>query len=914
MDTLFGFVDRIDTRKKGCEMKGYTGLALAIAVVLFGVVGQVSGECPKHTYFLTEGYSFSEGNMIFNYLDMDAEKPKVQTEVVVMPGEDVTAAVSWTWGRPCPDCIVSIGAWGSWSDQEIARLYMGQKARSTIAPTIPVSFPAPDSPGEYEFRVIFAYDGNFKGSFDASAPCSPEECDKRGECYVLIAEGRLNVTRHLMEGQPPRVRITSPTTTKVSGVVELNRSAVVTINALVDDPDTNISILVDGVKVGEGIPFSWNTINHSTGLHEIVVEAKNQKGSIGSDAVDILLLNRSTPHGTPPGLAWSLTFGSELRSFDISPTGNTVVSAGERLMGFDRLGGQKWTLESPFGTGDIAVSEGGEFILSSGGERLYVLDGKGAMIWNATIGSPADDIAISGSGQAAARSGNNIYLLSNNGTILWTTTITGLEGLSILESGLVVTNSKNDIYLLDNGSILWTYPTTGIKGISSLGEEIFAYSENTVFFLNRSGGLLGSFKAGSIRDMAVSRDAILLLTNNSIESYSTTGNLQWRYPVHGADGIATSSGFTVYSKDNGVYLLSFLPPEKMGRFSGMPSWILALGAGAGILILLFIVRRRRKSATRDAEGFQRDFRPRQREGKIEAPQAMAKESRVIVRVKNAKNRKHVAGARVSLGSETRNTDERGEVIFTQVPPGGFTLKLEAPSYKTKELKGTLRWEEEYIDAELEPELGAPEFDLHPRIQNIIEVLDRNFEKVSGYDKCIPTYLREVALGFVNIIREIAYSPELFKDRDAQGALHEAEEVVDSICTEIGRVMTDWKNVRLYQASMELEEPESICKPGKISMSGIRELFSDPEGYTAGNISAVEMRVSQLDFLINSKMKELTVLPPANMWKIASSLLKKTQEGGIKGAFSLFAADALCTQVEGMLENEEIVRRLSFSLF
>jgi hypothetical protein len=917
-----GFIPKIYTcpahilKRKVENMKGIpTSFAVILAVLVAGVLPVAAqDQCPKHTHYLAEGYSFSGGNLVFNYLDMDIEAPTVQHMAVKRPGERVTAVVSWTWGTSCPDCTVNINAWGSWSKTEIAKLYSGKKGKNPSTVVLPVSFKAPDSPGEYEFRIIFAYDKDFAGDFNASSPCSKEECEERGECHILMATGLLNVTRESIGDLPPLVRIISPVSNKVSGEVEIDHGSKVSINARVDDPETNITILLDGAKIGQGIPFTWDTENYSLGRHEIVLQARNQKGHVGTDVVLVRLVNLSTPQGNPPPLAWSLAFGKALTAFDITPGGEVLVALGGELLGFDRQGRKEWGYRPPTGVENLDISDGGEMVVASGGGTLYALDGKGRPLWNTTaIGSHIDQVAVSASGLSAARSSNNIYALDRNGSILWTTTITDIEAIAVLDSGLVATNSKDNVYLIDNGSLLWTYPATNLSGVRALGDGIIAYSDDVVYFLNQSGGLEDSFKSDQIIDVAVAGDSILLLGSNSLESYSLEGDLLWKYPLLDGEGLAAQPGLVIYSKDNGIYLLSALPVEETAPSTALPSWAKMAGAAVGVLLLLLallLVRRRRKKPREEAvappEGLAGPGE------KTEKPGAVVEEGRVIVRVKNAKNKKDIADARVTLGGETRTTDQRGEVIFTGVPPGRFTLVLEASSYGKKELEGTRRWEEEYIDAELVPHVPVADSDLQPMIQGITEALEGSFEKASRYDRCIPSYLREVALGFVNVLREMAYSPEYFSG-DSRPLLREALEVVEGICTEIGLVMTDWKNMRIYQASMELGEPESPCRPGAVPWPDLADLFRDPEGYRAGNLSRVERRLTDLDSLINSKMKELTVLPAANLWSLASRLVRDASSGGMKGAFSLFAADVLCIHIEGMFESEEIVKRLSFSL-
>ncbi|NOZ76153.1 MAG: PQQ-binding-like beta-propeller repeat protein [Euryarchaeota archaeon] len=888
-------------------------LAFALLAVLVIFPGQVCGQCPKHVYYLSEGYSFQEGNLVFNYLDMDADEGGVQAAAVTRPGEYATVELSWTWGQPCPECTVSISAWGDWSQVELARVYSGRKGGFPRTAVVPISFKVPDEPGEYRFRVIFAYDPDYSGDFHASAGCSPEACEAWGGCYLLVAEGRLNVTNQIPEGRPPLVRITSPVPSSISGIAQLNHSAVVTINVRVDDPDANVSVFVDGQKIGGGVPLRWDTGSYALGRHELVVVARSPGGQTGSDTMTVVLTN-ATPLGQPPQPAWSVTFAQGIRDYDMTAD-RIAVAAGEKIILLDMQGRVVWEYRSPFPVDDVELQEGGGSVLAAGGRVLYLLDAAGELLWNRSQGTGIDGMAFSGD-SIAVRSGSNLYLLNDNGTLQWSATATGLEGLCLLAPDRIVSGSRDEVYLFRNGTLQWTYPTADVGKILVHGGTIFVKAGERIVFLNESGTLEGSLETGNITDFAVSGGELLVLGDGSITAYTPSGELLWRWPVDGGEALAASGSAVAYLKDGGIYVLAPPGPEVEPAREITRELAAILGGGFLFLVILAVAvwRMRRRPEEKEEEGpaVVPPAGPVEEGTGARPPGPEVTESRVMVRVKNARNGKPVAGARVSLGEEVKVTDERGRAVFARVPVGNYRLRVEEPSYRSMEKQGVLRWEEEFIDVEMAPAVTSTGMDFQPRIQGIADSLEASYEKAAVYDRCIPGFLRGIGRDFIELVREVTYSPELYSGDRAR--LEEVLDVLEGICRGLGEVMTDWKNMRLYQASLELGDADNECRGRKVRAGeGLGEVFADPGAYISKNYPRLEREISELDAAINSRMKELTILPVANLWKLSREHLTDAQEGGVRGAFSLFAAEVLSEKVREMLEKEDVLRRLGFSL-
>ncbi|MEE8400975.1 MAG: PQQ-binding-like beta-propeller repeat protein, partial [Candidatus Hydrothermarchaeaceae archaeon] len=427
--------------------------------IIFLIPAVSAAECPKNIYYLTTGYVFADGNLIFNFLDMDLTEPQVQGDFVSRPGELVTVEVKWTWGPNCPDCTVYVNSFGTWDPgNDISKLYSMSKGKETSVARVPITFLAPTTPGVYKFRVLFAYDKEYAKDFDASNLCSSEECRLRGECSILIAEGDINVTEIGAGGKKPlSVELTRPKTSAVSGTLKTNVGAVIPIDAKILRPQNtsvNVTVRIDDTHVSDLLPYSWNTFNSTVGSHRILVTVNDENGTIATDEIKVLLQNNTGTFGVIPPIIWGQRMKGIASGLDISEKGSYVVAGSNNglVYLFDQTGKKIWEYDLSEPISSVAISSDGNNLIFSSGNVLYYLSNNGSMIWTYSTSSPIISTAINADGsRIASASGNVLYYLEKNGSLLWTySTSSPIISTAINADGSrIASASGNVLYYLE---------------------------------------------------------------------------------------------------------------------------------------------------------------------------------------------------------------------------------------------------------------------------------------------------------------------------------------------------------------------------------------------------------------------------------------------------------------------------------
>lgn len=887
--------------KKVSEMKGIN--VICAVVMVLACIGLVSAQetCEKNTYYLSRGYVFAQENLLFNHLDLDLGVGGIQEDAIKRPGEKVTGEVSWQWGEVCPDCTVHISVFGSWTEEEIALIYSGSKGERVATATVPFSFEAPQAPGEHVVRVIFAYDVESPSDFWASNLCSSGQCQKSGECSVLIAEARLNITSSAT--LPPRVKLTSPGPLDISDSIEIKHGQQVPINAVIDDPNATVTIWIGGENVSTQIPFTWDTSNFSLGPHEIVLEVGNPYGSI-DEYIYVTLTDPALEVGTRPTPLWSMTLDEGIKSAVVTSEGKVIASLPASVVAFNDQGQREWKFELPSGTSSLAISPSGTMIVLASGSTIFVLSPDGTVIWNTSVVDAMNRLAISDNGRVAAASGNNVYNLDGDGTLRWSTTLSYLVDVSIFPTGELAAIAGDEVYLLDdNGTISWTYPLSNITDLLAIEEAILVNSQDALVILTKGGGLEKRIPLkGTLTDFFYSGD-ILILDNNSVTDYSRTGEVEWRYPFDG-DEIAASGGYVLLRKDRTLFFSTTLPIAKAQQTGEMNKYILPAGLIVALVLMgavLFKLRSRKRK--------QKETVPKPSFGVIEEEKHVDK-GKIIVKAINSMNRQPVSGVEIVLGEERMVTDGKGEAVFEDLSMGQHTIEVLGASYNPYRSALSVRWEEEFVEVSLSPMTVVPPA-LQDELVGIRGTMEASFAKVSSYDTCIPHYLKDVGDVLISAVEESAQSPELYGEgeqiNDTTGALLLVlQDVAGGMC----QVMTDWKNVRLFQQAGVLEPAR--CHPKRVDTGDIKDVLSNPAGYKGSNMVKVEGELKLVDSDINRKMGELTILPVAGLWGVAKKLMDGAQESGVKGSFSIFAAGIILEYCTEMLVSDEIVERLRFS--
>jgi PQQ-like domain len=939
---------------------------LIILAVVFLIPAVSAASCQKYTHFLTPNFNFANNNMVFNSLDMDVKQNGIQDRVTVRQGEDTTVFVSWTWGKTCPDCVVNVNVYGTWQEDEITRIYSGIKGGTPLNTNYPISFKAPDTGGEYKLRVIFSYDEELASDFEASNICSSGQCSEAGECHVLIAEGSVNVTSPGANDTSwlPLLEVTSPKRTSPDGIVETELGSSVTIDASADMPVSNFTVKIDGVKRSDLVPYAWDTVNEVEGTHTLIVSAIGSRGNPVSDQMTIRLVNRTLTFGDVPSALWSTELPGKVMGSGISKDGRITVGLDSgKIYVLDKTGIVTYLNKTPLEINSVSVSSDGKRIAAGSGNTLYYLSDNGSLLWSyQSIGGEIKSVSVSSDGKRiAAGSGNTLYYLSGNGSLLWPYQSAGggITSVSVSSDGKrIAAGSGNTLYYLSgNGSLLWSYQSAdgGITSVSvsSDGRRIAAGSANMVEYLNESGGAVWNYTREHMMNLKMVSDGVMGASGNTIFLLSKEGRLTWRYPSKGMGTVSSSPDgrYIAVIKDRSVVFYGGdgkISPAAVlqGKNYAVPGLVLIVLAA---LVYLLYYRRfrkpQKKTADRPKPVHPEPFSPATpesaakrlaeadiKEGPIKAATTAttatiaAPGERVTggaagikadVRVINAKTGDPIAGATVTINDVKDKTDKNGTAAVTGILPGEQTLFVERGHYEPCSQIQDVKDGENHFEIRLKPGLVLNEFQ-ERRLQDARKRLLVGFNQVSNFDACLPGYIRGVGENIVGFTEKISYSPELFTTAAAEyGSIMDTLiEIVEEVCVDISDIITDWKNVDLFKASMKL--PKGDCDAEEIETGlDITGMIDDPAHFVDMNLASVESKISLVDRTITDRMNELTVMPVSGLWGISRGLVSGNlgNLGGLKGhkrAFGIVMADILSSYVEDMLENPMIVDRLKFS--
>ncbi len=891
---------------------------LLFVVILIPAVS--ASECPKNVYYLTPDYVFADGNMIFKHIDMDLSKDGFQNILRARPGELVTVEVEWVWGPSCPDCTVYINSFGGWdSGNDIMKLYSGPKGGVSSTSRIPVSFHAPNISGVYKFRVIFAYDKEYAADFDGSNLCSAAECQTRGECTILIAEGDINVTILTAAGTIPlSIEITSPQTTAVSGILKANVGTVIPIHAAIGRPPNttiDIAVRIDDSEVSTLLPYSWNTFNSTLGDHRIVVTAKDGSGNLARDEIKVRLLNRTGTYGVIPPLVWRQRIKGTVNDLDISERGSYIIagSDGGLVYLFDRTGKKLWehALLNPINS--VALSSGGANLLSASGNVLYYFSGDGALLWNYSGSTEIKRVAMNRDGDRIAfASGNVLYYLNRNGALLWTySTSSPITSTAVNADGSKVASASGNVlyYFKGDGSLIWTY--SGFTEIQSVamnrdGDRIAFASGGVLYYMDDQASLLWNFT--DITDVAISSDGRLILakSNNILLAINKGGSVIWQEVSEntlGTISLSPDGKFLTYSEGESVFLRdnSRITISDRSRIWIYAAIVILAVLAAGIFVkkkkIPFVLQKVRIK------------RAESEEGSRESPLVIvpAEAATLKIRVINDKTKRPTKAAKILIGDRTTDTDENGEAVLKGVQFGEHIVTVKKDSYQAIQKTCVVGGGKNFVEIALTSKI-KPTSKNEETLKRIMYNLSREYENVSTHDTCLPNYYKSVGERIVEFLETLSYSPELIEAEEQREFIDSFIEVGAMTCNGLLDVMTDWRNIKLYQAASELEKTE--CNAKELQVDALHAVFASPESLRL----EIESRLSTLDSKMMEHMNKLTIIPVSTLWQVSKELLRESSTAsGHRKLAMLFFANVLTRYTNDMFESEEIVKRLKFAL-
>jgi hypothetical protein len=241
--------------------------------------------------------------------------------------------------------------------------------------------------------------------------------------------------------------------------------------------------------------------------------------------------------------------------------GSVTNTSSNKVMHLSRTGTILWdypTMNPPLASG-ISAS-GQDFYIGTDDGRILCLDRNGTLRWTTPVDVPVTSFASSRNGNTIVATGESnyyynhlyneplnpadIFVLDQNGTLLWKYQTGGLNTISVSDDGSVVTvlekNSGNLLVFNRSGSRIAKRSLGGASSWLSMsrdGNLIVTETEGgTVYGLDRTGAAIWNLTAypGS-RGIAFSDDenSIILGNGLSVSQYGRQGNLLGDYPADG---------------------------------------------------------------------------------------------------------------------------------------------------------------------------------------------------------------------------------------------------------------------------------------------------------------------------------------------------------------------------------------------
>jgi hypothetical protein len=276
-------------------------------------------------------------------------------------------------------------------------------------------------------------------------------------------------------------------------------------------------------------------------------------------------------------------------------------------------------------------------------------------------------------------------------------------------------------------------------------------------------------------------------------------------------------------------------------------------------------------------------------------------------VTNNKTKRPIKAAKILSGNRVVYTDENGEAVLEDIQFGEHTVTVEKESYQPGQEARVVGEGKNIVEIALIPKVSVTS-KTEETLKGITHKLSREYESVSNYDTCLPNYYKSIGERIVEFLKTLSYSPEFIKAENREELLDSFVEAGSVTCSGLQDVISDWRNVKLYQVASELEKSE--CGAKEVRVEALHALLASPESLR----HQIENRLSELDKKMMERMNELTIIPVSTLWQVSKELLRESlTASGYRKLATLFFANVLIDYTGDMLENEEIVKRLKFAI-
>ena len=320
------------------------------------------------------------------------------------------------------------------------------------------------------------------------------------------------------------------------------------------------------------LPFTGPGGNISYALHVadngqlVTLNNRNSPDLFVYDRNGSLLWNRTLSAEQPPWISSvSIAPGAQdLIITQLVPAcchGSVTNTSSNKVMHLDRTGTILWdypTMNPPLASG-ISAS-GQDFFVGTDDGRILCLDRNGTLRWTTPVDVPVTSFVSSRNGNTIVATGESnyyyyhlyneplnpadIFVLDQNGTLLWKYQTGGLNTISVSDDGSVVTvlekNSGNLLVFNRSGSRIAQRSLGGASSGLSMsrdGSLIVAETEGgAVYGFDRTGAAIWNMTVypGSQGIIFFGDENSIILGNGlSVSQYGRQGNLLGDYPADG---------------------------------------------------------------------------------------------------------------------------------------------------------------------------------------------------------------------------------------------------------------------------------------------------------------------------------------------------------------------------------------------
>ncbi len=830
----------------------------ALFVLTLCLIPAAFSLCPRDVYHATPSKNLDV--ITLSAFDLDARAKGVQSSIAVAPMQRITGRLAWKFG-PLAEGDVRVNLFGNWSGAEIARLYSGS-ALPNQSTSVEFSFFAPSKPGSYTLTAVFAFDSSFAADAEASNLCSQQRCSSSGRCAVVFATTSLQV---LNTTPALYVEITSPSEGDAFSVGE-----VVTINATVVPVNASVALYINGSLVGEALPYRWNTSGMPPGEYPILVNASfGNRSAFALVRMELLNLSLKEPEHYEIILPRQPEQVYATASSLVALAGDEVYvlkPSGEMVSGIK------------FGAKPL-ISAAAEHFVVAEGSRITLYNSRGTTLWNSSLDAAARMVAASERGVGVV-AGGKLYLFNAAGALLWTKTLSSTpDSLAVGNRSIAIASNRTVHLLSYDGAPIWNASFKGrVRALAISDDTLFVLLGDEVRAFKEGKPVLNLSLADNATMLSVWGGRLLASSTRLAELYDLKGRLLWRYHPH--KGVR----FVALSKD-GAFILTgdgriLAAPHPRGGGLHASRAALAAIVIAALALLLILGRRARAAA-----------RVRRVVGEETLP--------VEVTVRSSKGRPPVEGALVKLDKLEGTTNSRGVATF-RVKPGTLRLSVEKAGFKPASRKFSLK-RGSGVEVELEPELSLSQ-EQERHLEELRNRIEETYESITGEDTCLPNYFRSIGHGIIDGVEALIVATEFGRKPENSGALiRAAESAVPMIC----EAMLDWRNVALASG----RHSEGCTAPEFTASAAVDFLL--------GSLGEedLEKELLEVDRELTSRIGELSIHPPASLWRISKKLLEKGKGASPPLSNSLFAIShylLLCAR--HMLSSDELVSRLRRSIF